>query len=179
MIMRHYWNIPNQISFNNSGKSRFFSLKWSFSEGFPTFYSPWLQQILHLQAKWSIYTIALFSYQKSVISNLKTGTADCELSTYNWGLPTVDCRLWTEDWSWAARDLKVGAIQFAWLEKPGFCAHDNANWGLRTAGWKLPTNHERPATWKSGQFNLPGLKSQVFALMTMPTKDYQLTADSW
>ena len=51
--------------------------------------------------------------------------------------PTEDCRLPNADWSWAARDLKVGAIQFAWLEKPVFCAHVSGR--LATPDWKLPT----------------------------------------
>ena len=56
-------------------------------------------------------------------------------------MPDSRCIIWqsmlTEDWSWAARDLKVGAIQFAWLEKPCFCAH--ANGRLKTADWRLET----------------------------------------
>ena len=52
--------------------------------------------------------------------------------------------------------------------------------------WLL-TDHERPATWKSGQFNLHGFKSHVFTLMQkegwrlltadcrLPTEDSPLT----
>ena len=46
---------------------------------------------------------------------------------------TEDCRVKTADWSWAALDLKVGAIQFAWLEEPGICAHENMAIELKTA----------------------------------------------
>ncbi len=45
----------------------------------------------------------------------------------------------TADWSWAARDLKVGAIQFAWLQEPCFCAH--AHGRLKTADWRLLTEY--------------------------------------